>query len=52
MPCKSIHVGSVVVYDVCNIEGLNRLAVAASDKHVTFFDATTFGRQKDFLRFV
>eukprot|EP00658_Telonema_sp_P-2_P070358 TRINITY_DN59895_c0_g1_i1.p1 TRINITY_DN59895_c0_g1~~TRINITY_DN59895_c0_g1_i1.p1 ORF type:complete len:1009 (-),score=217.02 TRINITY_DN59895_c0_g1_i1:184-3210(-) len=51
MPCKSIHVGSVVVYDVCNIDGLNRLAVAASDKHVTFFDATTFGRQKDFLRY-
>jgi len=51
MPCKSIHVGSVIVYDVCNIDGLNRLAVAASDNHVTFFDATTFGRQKDFLRY-
>eukprot|EP00656_Telonema_subtile_P001572 TRINITY_DN10689_c0_g1_i6.p1 TRINITY_DN10689_c0_g1~~TRINITY_DN10689_c0_g1_i6.p1 ORF type:complete len:1010 (-),score=227.54 TRINITY_DN10689_c0_g1_i6:153-3182(-) len=51
MPCKSIHVGSVVVYDVCNVEGLNRLAVASSDNHVTFFDATSFGRQKDFLRY-
>lgn len=51
MPCKTIHVGSVVVYDVCNIDGLNRLAVASSDNHVTFFDATTFGRQKDFLKY-
>jgi len=51
MPCKEIHVGSVIVYDVCNVDGLNRLAVAASDNHVTFFDATTFGRQKDFLRY-
>jgi len=51
MPCHSIHVGSVTVYDACNIVGSNRIATASSDKHVTFFDATTFGRQKDFLKY-
>ena len=32
------------VLDVCNLTSLNRIATASSDKHVTFFDATTYGR--------
>lgn len=50
-PCAAIHVGDVEVFDACNIIGSNRIATASSNKHVTFFDATTFGRQKDFLKY-
>lgn len=51
MPCENIQVGQTEVTDVCNLRSLNRIATGSRDGHVTFFDATNYGRQKDFLKY-